>query len=140
MGSRQHPTLEVPDVGPMDHAWDALGTWEIELEPADRGRKVRGELTLTGWGEGELTLDAAAAAEAALPVRVAVERASVVERTDVGGGALAWMMHAPSVQWDLRTVLWPGALHIAICDADGATELFSVRGRRSREYYLRKYP
>jgi hypothetical protein len=140
MSIRQHPTVEVPDVGLMDHAWDALGKWKIELELAERGQKVRGELVLSGWGVGELTLDPVNATDAGLPPRVPLERSSEVERTDVGGGALAWMMHAPSVNWELRTIFWPGDLHVVILDADDDAELFKVRGHRPKEYYLRKYP
>ena len=97
MGRIRHPTVAVPDVCPMDHAWDALGEWKVELEPE-------------------------------------------VERTDAGGGALAWMMHASSVNWELRTIFWPGDLHMVILDAADDAELFKVRGHRSREYYRRKYP
>jgi hypothetical protein len=124
----------------MDHAWDALGEWKVELELAERGRKVRGELVLSEWGVGELRLDAADASQAGLPPSVSLSRSSEVERTDAGGGALAWMMHAPSVNWELRTIFWPGDLHMVILDADDAAELFKVRGHRSGEYYLRKYP
>lgn len=140
MTIRQHPTVEVPDVGLMDHAWDALGAWQIEVELAERGHKVRGELVLTEWGVGEIKLDPTKANDAGLPGRVPVERTSEVERTEVGGGALAWMMHAPSMNWDLRTIFWPGDLHVVILDASDDAELFKVRGHRTREYYLRKYP
>lgn len=139
MGRIRHPTVAVPDVGPMDHAWDALGEWKVELEPAARGGKVRGELVLSEWGVGELRLDAAEATRAGLPASVSLSRSSDVERTDAGGGALAWMMHAPAVNWALRTIFWPGDLHMVIVDADEA-ELFKVRGHRSGDYYLRKYP
>jgi hypothetical protein len=139
MGRIRHPTVAVPDVGPMDHAWDALGEWKVELESAARGGKVRGELVLSEWGVGELRLDAADATRAGLPASVSLSRSSEVERTDAGGGALAWMMHAPAVNWALRTIFWPGDLHMVIVDADEA-ELFKVRGHRSGDYYLRKYP
>ena len=136
----RHPTVQVPDVGSMDHAWDALGEWEIVLELEDRGRRVAGELLFTGWGEGELTLEPGRASDAGLPVMVPLERTSEVERADVGGGALAWTMHAPSVNWDVRTVFWPGDLHLVITDASDDAELYRVRGRRRRDYYARKYP
>jgi len=139
MGRIRHPTVAVPDVGPMDHAWDALGEWTVELEPAARGGKVRGELVLSEWGVGELRLDAADATRAGLPASVSLSRSSEVERTDAGGGALAWMMHAPAVNWALRTIFWPGDLRMVVVDADEA-ELFKVRGHRSGDYYLRKYP
>lgn len=140
MARIRHPTVAVPDVGPMDHAWDALGEWKVELELAERGRKVRGELVLSEWGVGELRLDAAEATRAGLPPSVSLSRAGEVERTDAGGGALSWMMHAPAVNWELRTVLWPGDLRMIILDAAGDAELCRVRGHRSGEYYLRKYP
>ena len=28
----KHPTLIIPNIGPMDHAWDLLGEWRIALE------------------------------------------------------------------------------------------------------------
>lgn len=140
MGHLRHPTVAVPDVGPMDHAWDALGEWKVELEQAERGRKVRGELVLSEWDVGELRLDAADATRIGLPPSVSLSRSSEVERTDAGGGALAWMMHAPALNWELRTIFWPGDLHMVILDADEDAELFKVRGHRSGEYYLRKYP
>lgn len=140
MGRIRHPTVAVPDVGPMDHAWDALGEWKVELELAERGGKVRGELVLSEWGVGELRLDVADATRAGLPPSVSLSRSSEVERTDAGGGALAWMMHAPALNWELRTIFWPGDLHMVILDADEDAELFKVRGHRSGEYYLRKYP
>lgn len=139
MGRIRHPTVAVPDVGPMDHAWDALGEWKVELELAERGGKVRGELVLSEWGVGELRLDVADATRAGLPPSVSLSRSSEVERTDAGGGALAWMMHAPAENWALRTIFWPGDLHMVIVGADDA-ELFTVRGHRSGDYYLRKYP
>ena len=71
---------------------------------------------------------------------MSLSRASEVERTDAGGGALAWMMRAPAVNWELRTVFWPGDLHMVIFDAEDEAELFKVRGHRSGAYYLRKYP
>ena len=140
MSIRQHPTVEVPDVGVMDHAWDALGDWEIEVELAERGRKVRGALVMSGWDAGVLTLDPARAGDAGLPRSVPLERSSEVERSEVGGGALAWMMHAPTMNWDLRTIFWPGDLHVVILDATDDAELYKLRGHRTREYYRRKYP
>ncbi len=140
MSTRQHPTVDVPGVGVMDHAWDALGEWQIEVELGERGRKVRGQLVLTDWGVGELKLEPGKAGDPALPRCVPVERTSEVERTEVGGGALAWMMHVPTMNWDLRTIFWPGDLHVVILDAADKAELFKVRGHRTREYYVRKYP
>jgi len=140
MGRIRHPTVAVPGVGPMDHAWDALGEWKVELELAERGRTVRGELVLSEWDAGELRLDPAAARHAGLPPTVPLARSSEVERTEAGGGALAWMMRAPSVNWELRAIFWPGDLHMVILDAADAAELFKVRGHRSGDYYLRKYP
>ena len=28
----RHPTVLVPNIGPMDHAWDLLGEWQAEFE------------------------------------------------------------------------------------------------------------
>jgi hypothetical protein len=124
----------------MDHAWDALGEWQVEVELAERGRKVRGELLLSGWGVGELRLDGADATRAGWPPSVSLARSSEVERTDAGGGALAWTMYASAVDWELRATFWPGALHMVILDAEGAVELCKARGHRSGAYYRQKYP
>jgi hypothetical protein len=137
---KQHPTVEIPDVGEMDHAWDALGAWEIDLELAEHGKRVKGELRIADWMEGELRLEAAHAGDAGLPPLVPLTRASEVERSEAGGGALAWVMHAPSLNWDLRTILWPGDLHVVITDGEDESELFRLRGHRGRDYYARKYP
>src|SRR5919109_3348971 len=28
----RHPTVQVPNIGPMDHAWDLLGEWQGGVE------------------------------------------------------------------------------------------------------------
>ena len=28
----RHPTVLVPNIGPMDHAWDLLGEWQAEFD------------------------------------------------------------------------------------------------------------
>ena len=36
----RHPTVQVPNIGPMDHAWDLLGEWQAEFELA--GNRIAG--------------------------------------------------------------------------------------------------
>jgi hypothetical protein len=99
----RHPTVQVPNIGPMDHAWDLLGEWQAELE---------------------------------LP-----ETEDPVHLTDAGGGALQWVLHAPSTNWSLQATMWPGSLHLFVHDADDEEEqLYRARATRDQEYYLRKYP
>ena len=40
----------------MDHAWDVLGEWQVELEPPDGDEPLRGTVTFRSWAEGELKL------------------------------------------------------------------------------------
>jgi hypothetical protein len=72
---------------------------------------------------------------------VPLERASEVHLTDAGGGALQWVLHAPSTNWSLQATLWPGSLHLFVHDPEDEEEhLYRARATRDREYYLRKYP
>jgi len=58
-----------------------------------------------------------------------------------GGGALQWVLHAPSTNWSLQATMWPGSLHLFVSDAEDEDEqLYRARATRNREYYLRKYP
>ena len=34
----KHPTVQVPNIGSMDHAWDLLGEWQTERVLPDHGR------------------------------------------------------------------------------------------------------
>jgi hypothetical protein len=78
---------------------------------------------------------------AGVPVRVPLERASAVHLTDAGGGALQWVLHAPSTNWSLQATMWPGSLHLFVSDVEDEDEqLYRARATRNREYYLRKYP
>ena len=54
----KHPTVLVPNVGPMDHAWDVLGEWQAELELPEGDEPLRGTVTFRSWAEGELELRA----------------------------------------------------------------------------------
>lgn len=138
---RKHPTVLVPNIGPMDHAWDLLGEWETELELPDGEPPVRGRMVFDSWSGAELELDPVAAALAGVPACVSLERASDVHLTDAGGGALQWVLHAPDQNWSLQATLWPGSLHIFVHDADDDEEqLYRARGTRTREYYWKKYP
>ena len=90
--SSKHPVVSIPDVGSMDHAWDVLGPWEVDLELLERNDRVPGELAFNSWDEAELRLDEARASVMGVPAVVRLERDSEIERTDAGGGALEWMM------------------------------------------------
>jgi hypothetical protein len=137
----RHPTIEVPDIGPMDHAWDLLGEWEAEVELPESEAPVHGKMTFQSWTDAELRLDPIEAAIAGLPATLALERASDVHLTDAGGGALQWVLHAPATNWALQATLWPGALHLFFHEADNDEEqLCRARATRSGEYYRRKYP
>ena len=64
----RHPTVEVPNIGAMDHAWDLLGVWEAELEAPDGESAVHGTVTFNSWADAELHWD---------PVEAAVAGATV---------------------------------------------------------------
>ena len=138
---RQHPTVQVPKIGPMDHAWDLLGEWQTEFELPETESPVHGKVTFSSWTDAELQLDPIEAAIAGIPSSVPLERASEIHLTDAGGGALQWVLHAPSTNWSLQATLWPGSLHLFVHDADDDEEqLYRARATRDQDYYLRKYP
>jgi len=58
----------IPDVGPMDHAWDLLGEWQAEFEIPDASEPVRGKMTFRSWTDAELVFDPEAAANAGIAV------------------------------------------------------------------------
>lgn len=137
----RHPTIQVPDIGPMDHAWDLLGEWQTELELPEGDPPVHGKVTFRSWTEAQLELDPVEAVLAGIPPVVPLERASEVHLTDAGGGALQWVLLAPSCNWSLQATMWPGSLHLFVNDADDEEEqLYRARATRSAEYYRRKYP
>ena len=137
----RHPTVLVPNIGPMDHAWDLLGEWQAEFELPETESPVHGKVTFRSWTDAELQLDPIEAAIAGSPSSVPQERASEIHLTDAGGGALQWVLHAPSTNWSLQATLWPGSLHLFVHDADDDEEqLYRARATRDREYYRRKYP
>ena len=137
----KHPTVDIPDLGPMDHAWDALGEWTVELAIPYHEEPISGTLQVHSWMEADLELEPWGAAAAGLPEQVTLERASRIHLTDAGGGALQWVFFSPEDRWTIQATLWPGAMHLFIQDADDQTdELFRANASRSREYYLRKYP
>jgi hypothetical protein len=137
----KHPTIEVPGLGPMDHAWDALGDWEALVEFADGAPPVRARLELESWTRADLSVPAVAAVTRNVPAVVGLERSSEIELTDAGGGALQWLLHAPATEWVVQATLWPGALHLIVhADPESGHEVCRVRARRTSEYYRRKYP
>ncbi len=136
----RHPTVVVPNIGPMDHAWDLLGEWRAEIELSDDEPAIRGKVTFQSWTDAELELDPADAALAGLPARVPLERASKVHLTDAGGGALQWVLHAPTCDWSLQATLWPGSLHLFVHAVEDEELLYRARATRDRDYYSRKYP
>ena len=137
----RHPTVEVPNIGPMDHAWDLLGEWEAELEAPDGESAVHGKVMFSSWADAELQWDPVEAAVAGIPASVPLERASEIHLTDAGGGALQWVLHAPTCNWSLQATLWPGSLHLFVHDVDDEEEqLYRAHASRTAEYYWRKYP
>lgn len=137
----RHPTVQVPDIGPMDHAWDLLGEWEAEIERQEGEVPVHGTVTFNSWTDAELQWDPIEAAIAGIPATVELERASEIHLTDAGGGALQWVLHAPSCNWSLQATLWPGSLHLFVHELeDDEEQLYRARATRTSEYYWRKYP
>src|SRR5919109_5345533 len=137
----RHPTVLVPNIGPMDHAWDLLGEWQAEFELPETESPVHGKVMFRSWTDAELQLDPIEAAIAGIPSSVPLERASEIHLTDAGGGALQWVLHAHSTNWSLQATLWPGSLHLFVHDADDDEEqLYRARATRDQEYYRRKYP
>ena len=45
----KHPTVEVPNIGPMDHAWDVLGDWTVDFEIPFHSDAVSGVLNVRSW-------------------------------------------------------------------------------------------
>ncbi|MDX2193293.1 MAG: hypothetical protein NW201_08055 [Gemmatimonadales bacterium] len=137
----KHPTVVVPNIGPMDHAWDLLGEWHAEFEPAEGDKVLKATIVFEDWASGRADLDPGEARDAGLPLTIGLERTSDVHLTEAGGGALQWALSSPHVEWTVQAILWPGALNLFVYDAqDEEQELFRARAQRSREYYARKYP
>lgn len=137
----KHPTVDVPNIGPMDHAWDILGEWDIEFEVPFTDDSVPGTIRFRSWMEADLELEPWSAAAAGLPERATLERASRVHLTDAGGGALQWVLISGEDRWTIQATLWPGALHLFVQDAeDPDDQLYRANANRAREYYLQKYP
>ena len=138
---QKHPTVLVPNIGPMDHAWDLLGEWDAVVELPNGGAVAHGTVTFPSWTEAELELDPSEAAVAGLPQHLPLERMSRIHRTDAGGGALQWVLHAPAQDWSLQATLWPGALHLFVHENEEDDELlWTAHARRAQDYYRRKYP
>jgi hypothetical protein len=136
----KHPTVEIPNIGPMDHAWDALGEWNLDLEVPFHHETVAGRLRVANWHEASLELDPWAAAAVGLPDQVALERVSRVHLTDAGGGALQWVYLSTEDRWTVQATLWPGSLHLFAQDEGDPNEpQYRAVATRSRDYYWRKY-
>jgi len=137
----KHPTIDVPNIGSMDHAWDVLGEWTVDFEVPFHDDTVTGVLQVNSWMEAELDIEPWAAAATGLPERVELERASRVHLTDAGGGALQWVFFSAEDRWTIQATLWPGSLHLFVQDADDPEDqLFRAVAYRTRDYYTRKYP
>ncbi len=137
----KHPTIEVPNIGPMDHAWDVLGEWNVDFEVPFHEEPVAGVLRVNSWMEAELELEPWGATAGGLPEKVTLERASRVHLTDAGGGALQWVLFSSEDRWTIQATMWPGSLHLFVQEADDPDEqLFRAVAYRTREYYDRKYP
>ena len=48
----RHPTVQVPNIGPMDHAWDLLGEWQAEFELPETESPVSTILLQLPFGSG----------------------------------------------------------------------------------------
>jgi hypothetical protein len=125
----------------MDHAWDLLGEWVAEVESPESDTPLRGKVTFRSWTEAELDFDEVEALLMGIPAHLPLERASEIYQTDAGGGALQWVLLAPTCNWSLQATLWPGSLHLFFHDGeDDEEQLYRARATRTTEYYLRKYP
>lgn len=136
----RHRTITVPDIGPVDHAWDLLGEWEAELELLAGSQRVPGHLAFRSWDLADLVLAPEAAATAGVPARVQLARETTVERSEAGGGAFEWFMSARDAEWAVKCVLWPGVLFSRVAHVDGEEELYRLHARRPAAYYAAKYP
>ena len=114
----RHPTIDVPNIGPMDHAWDLLGEWHLEIEHPELRAPVGGTLVFSSWTEAELRFDPDDAVAGNLPPVIDLERASRIHLTDAGGGALQWVLLAPAEGMLAQVTLWPGSIHLFVQDAD----------------------
>jgi hypothetical protein len=136
----RHKTVTVPDIGAVDHAWDILGDWEVELELLAGSERIRGHLAFQSWDVAQLALVADDAARAGVPSQVRLARETTVERSQAGGGAFEWFMSAKDAEWAVQCVLWPGKLFSRVAHVDGERELYRLHARRPASYYARKYP
>ena len=137
----KHPTVDVPNIGPMDHAWDVLGTWVVDLELPFHDGPIAGQLHVTSWLDARLELAPWGSAAAGLPEEVDLERVSRVHLTDAGGGALQWVYLSAEERWTVQATLWPGSLHLFAQETEGPNEqVYRAVATRNQEYYARKYP
>ncbi|MBX3145402.1 MAG: hypothetical protein KF785_01420 [Gemmatimonadales bacterium] len=137
----KHPTIEIPNIGPMDHAWDVLGEWNVDFEIPSMANPIAGTLVVDTWMQATIELEPWGAAVAGLPEKVSLERASRVHLTDAGGGALQWVYVSEEDRWTMQATMWPGSLHLFVQDVDDPNQqLYRAVGYRTGDYYSRKYP
>ena len=116
-----------------------MGEWQADFDLPEAIAGAR-KVTFRRYGR-RAPARSVEAAIAGIPSSVPLERASEIHLTDAGGGALQWVLHAPSTNWSLQATLWPGSLHLFVHDADDDEEqLYRARATRDQEYYRRKYP
>lgn len=136
----RHRTITIPNIGTVDHAWDILGEWEVELELLSRSERVRGLLAFRSWDAASLAFLPGDATRVGVPATVELARETVVERSEAGGGAYEWFMSGREAEWAVRCVLWPGALFSRVAHVNGEEELYRLHARRPPAYYAAKYP
>lgn len=138
---RQHPTVEIPDIGPIDHAWDLLGCWRVTLTPTYAVVPVSGTLTLDSWEGGELEFDDGLATALGWPSQLRLSRDGDVTWSDAGGGAIAFTLRSADASGCWSVTAWPGELAVTISDdAVPDRHLATLAARRTAEYYRAKYP
>jgi hypothetical protein len=132
---KRHPTVQVPDIGPMDHAWDVLGELQAEFELPESESPVHGKVTFLSWGDAELQLDPIEAAIAGIPSAcrpAASEVPSHRRRRCCSSGCMRLrQLVAPAT-------LWPVVAPVRADPEDEGAPL-PRPGDADGEYYLRKY-
>ncbi len=137
----RHPLIAIPDVGPMDHAWDLLGDWQAVLAPADRPDEWPVRLQVPSWEAIALERTAADGPDGHAASLLLLERISRIRRVPDGGGALAWACAAEDAPEVWAVTAWPGELRLACHGGTGNDRVTAVvRAVRAPAYYRRKYP
>ena len=116
---QRHPTVQVPNIGPMDHAWDLLGEWQAEFELPETEDPVHGKVMFRSWTDAELQLD---------PVEAAIaghsfERAARAGERGAPDGCRRWRAPVGAAR----------AVHQLVSAGDDVAGLApSLRARRGR--------